>query len=224
MADLTVLSKQTQGVISRNVVPVPTPIITLPAHVQEISNIKITIIADKRLIVKALNDIKSETNKDRSTSINKRKLILVNSIFYFDYLLRPEVVRKPPQTFAIQAQIEYCKKNVIFRRTATDYILLLKTQKFDKFTEYDVLIKYGAKTVLNIVSNNGISNNYEKRMSMNVLSNIITMIKKYNNEKAKHCIKSIENHIKAIKENQKDDGQISKRIEEASIDRYLFNM
>ena len=223
LSDLTILSKETQGVMGRYEIPLETPILTLPAYVKEISNIKITIFSDPSIRVKSIYEMDSDPKQTDNILVNERKVMLMNSIFCFECPLKNRTARKPHRRFPIQVQIDYCKGKKYYRRTATDYIYMEDKPSIKEFTEYDVLIKYGAKSATYILRK---SCSVEKNLARETLVNMISMLKssRIKNLKKNECIERLKAHLEAIENNQKDDKRVSHMIEEATVDYYTVTI
>jgi len=219
LSDLTVLSRETQGLMSRYEVPIETPVITLPAYVQEISDISIQVIASKDILLRCISDLSSEPSS-KNRILNKRTVMLLNSIFYFEYELAPESSREAPKSFPVQIQIEYKKNHNVLRRTATEYVLMMQSPPKENFNEYDVLVKYGVKSATYALSESKLE---DSALILEVLRNILKMLNANTKESAKKkdCIAKINAAIKDILNKCRDDKRISKMIEEATVDNFF---
>lgn len=222
LSDLAVLSRETQGMMGRHEVPVRTPVVTLPAYVQDISRISILVVANQALHVSSTSDLSSEPAPPYKI-LNKREVTLLSSIFFFEYKLAPGAHKKPPQSFPIQIQITYRKSNEVLRRTATDYVVMTSAPSKGELDEFDVLIKYGAKNATYALGGATIQ---ESNAIVNVLKNIVEMLKtsKRKNAKSKNCIDKILKQVDAILNKRKDDTKISNMIEEVTADNFNYRM
>jgi len=220
LVDLTVLSRETQGVMVRNEFPKKTPVITLPTHVQEISNIEIQVIAHKDLELRSASDVSSERSAANKI-INRRAVMLLNSVFYFEYNLANRNNKNAPKSFPIQTKITYHKDGKRMRRTATDYVTMVPSPPEVDFHEFDVLIKYGAKSATYILGGAKIE---ESNLISNTLKNILTMLNNSKRETTKRtdCIAKIKKYIEAIRNKYTDDKRISSMIEEATVDNTSY--
>ena len=106
------------------------------------------------------------------------------------------------------------------RRTFTDYVMVKPRYEIVPFSEYDVLIKYGAKIVphaLNLMN----QKKYDKKNEIvKRLENMIDFIKSFKkpSKKRDECVIRLKEKIRYITDGNSSDERITRVVEEATSD------
>jgi len=215
LKDLSILTNETQGLMGRNEIPVDTPKLALPLHMKGIFNIIIKVIGNKKLIINPISDIPSEKINDHSLKQTK-ELILTNSISYFEF--KPTEKLKPWEKVPIQVQLSFYNDNMKMRRTFTDYVIFATNPPERPFTEYDVLIKYGAKVLYYSLRME--REDHRKKVIIERLEKMIKLISNPRKgiRKRNRCVIKLQDKIKTIKSGNIDDTGVTRMEEEITQD------
>ena len=216
LSELLVVAKETQGIIKRDPNPIKPPEIKLPFYIEQIKNIRIDAIACKKLKLDSIYDMPSFNNNEHHL-VQIREVSLINSVFYFEYKLSHET--KFGERLPIQIKIEYSNNHKKFRRTATDYVMVVAKMPQLNFREYDILIKYGAK-LEDYALREDTKDSADIKAKLERIYNGLSVGKSYN-KKRELCIQKLHRQLHDIKMKKvNDDKTVTRIVDEITYEQY----